>query len=47
MRSWASWCVDMAEVTQALYNKEVDGKVVIDDELKTAIDSYYAQYGVK
>ena len=39
--------VDMAEVTQALYNKEVDGKVVIDDELKTAIDSYYAQYGVK
>lgn len=39
--------VSMSEVTEALYNHEVDGKVVIDDELKAAIDAYYATYGVK
>ena len=39
--------VSMDEVTEALYNKEVDGKVIIDDTLKAAIDAYYQQYGVK
>ncbi len=39
--------VSMEEVTQALYNKEIDGKIVITDELKAAIDSYYEQYGAK
>ncbi len=39
--------VSMDEVTEALYNKEVDGKVIIDDTLKSAIDAYYQQYGVK
>ena len=39
--------VSMAEVVETLYNHEIDGKVVIDDELKTAIDAYYEQYGVK
>ena len=39
--------VSMSEVTEYLYNKEVNGKVLIDDELKGAIDNYYAQYGVK
>ena len=39
--------VDMAEVVECLYNKEVNGKVVIDDTLKAAIDAYYEQYGVK
>ena len=28
--------VSMAEVVETLYNHEIDGKVVIDDELKTA-----------
>ena len=37
--------VTMEEVVEALYNKEVDGKVVINDEIKTAIDKYYEQYG--
>lgn len=37
--------VTMKEVVEALYNKEVDGKVVINDEIKTAIDKYYEQYG--
>lgn len=39
--------VTMEEVVECLYNKECLGKVVINDELKTAIDEYYKQYGVK
>ena len=39
--------VSMAEVVEVLYNHEVEGKVVIDDELKARIDAYYEQYGVK
>lgn len=39
--------VTMEEVIEHLYNKEYNGKIVIDDELKRAIDAYYEQYGVK
>ena len=39
--------VDMAEVTEYLYNKEINGQVIIDDAVKAAIDDYYRQYGVK
>ena len=39
--------VSMAEVTEHLYNKEYNGKVVIDDTIKAAIDAYYEQYGAK
>ena len=39
--------VDMTEVTDALYNHEVDGRVVIDDKIKLALDRYYARYGVE
>ena len=39
--------VDMNDVVEALWNKEVNGEVVIDDTIKAAIDAYYAQYGVK
>ena len=39
--------VSMPEVIECLYNKEVDGKVVIDDDIKARIDAYYDQYGVK
>ena len=39
--------VDMEEVVECLYNKECNGKVVIDDTLKVAIDAYYEQYGAK
>ena len=39
--------VSMAEVVEVLHNHEIDGKVVIDDELKARIDAYYEQYGVK
>jgi orotate phosphoribosyltransferase len=39
--------VSMADVVEHLYNRECQGKIVIDDAIKTAIDAYYAQYGVK
>ncbi len=39
--------VTMAEVVEALYNKPVNGQIVIDDEIKAAIDAYYATYGVR
>lgn len=39
--------VTMDEVVEHLYNRECQGKVVIDDEIKTAIDAYYKQYGCK
>ncbi len=38
--------VSMDEVVEYLYNKEIDGKVLIDDEMKAKIDAYYEQYGV-
>lgn len=39
--------VTMAEVVEYLHNKEVLGKVWIDDEIKARIDAYYEEYGVK
>ena len=39
--------VDMNDVVEALYNKEVNGEVIIDVTIKSAIDAYYEQYGVK
>lgn len=39
--------VNMAEVTEYLYNREICGKVVIDDTIKAAIDAYYEQWGAK
>ena len=39
--------VTMEEVVECLYNKECQGRIVIDDTLKEAIDTYYLQYGAK
>ena len=39
--------VSMEEVTECLYNQPCNGKVIIDDAIKAAIDEYYEQYGVK
>lgn len=39
--------VSMQDVVNALYNKEVNGRVLIDDEMKKRIDDYYAEYGAK
>ncbi len=38
--------VSMEDVVECLYNKECQGRVVIDDTMKAAIDAYYKEYGV-
>lgn len=43
----ANAIVSMAEVVEHLYNKPYKGKIIIDDTIKSAIDAYYEQYGVK
>ncbi|MDE7184046.1 MAG: orotate phosphoribosyltransferase [Lachnospiraceae bacterium] len=39
--------VTMEEVVDHLYNRKYNGRVLIDDKMKEAIDTYYAQYGAK
>ena len=39
--------VTMAEVVDHLYNKPYKETIVIDDNIKTALDEYYKQYGIK
>jgi orotate phosphoribosyltransferase len=39
--------VTMEEVVEHLYNRDCQGRVVIDDTIKTAIDRYYEQYGCR
>ena len=39
--------VTMEEVVECLYNKEIDGAVWIDDEMKAKIDAYYEEYGAR
>ena len=39
--------VTMAEVVEHLHNKEYKGQIIINDEIKQAIDAYYEKYGVK
>ena len=41
----ANAIVSMTDVIEHLYNKPYKGQVLINDELKAAIDEYYAQYG--
>lgn len=43
----ANAIVSMEDVVEHLYNKECNGKVVINDDIKKAIDEYYTQYGAK
>ncbi|MDV4151770.1 orotate phosphoribosyltransferase [Clostridium sp. AL.422] len=38
--------VTMKEVVEYLHNRELNGKVYIDDDLKTSIEKYYEKYGV-
>ena len=38
--------VSMDEVVEHLWNRECQGKIVIDDAMKARIDEYYKQYGV-
>ena len=39
--------VTMADVVECLHNKPYNGNIYINDEMKAAIDRYYAQYGAK
>ncbi len=39
--------VSMKEVVEYLYNRPYKGTIYIDDTLKSAIDDYYSQYGIK
>lgn len=39
--------VTMEEVVEHLYNRPCQGKIIIDDTIREAIDSYYRQYGCK
>lgn len=43
----ANAIVTMDEVVEHLYNKPCNGEIVIDDTIKSAIDAYYKEYGVK
>jgi orotate phosphoribosyltransferase len=38
--------VTIEDVVDHLYNKEINGKVIIDDEMKKKIEEYYDVYGV-
>ena len=39
--------VSMKDVVEYLYNRPCQGKIMIDDTMKAAIDAYYDIYGVK
>ena len=39
--------VTVRDVIQTLYNKEVDGTVVVNDEMKAKMEAYLAQYGIR
>ena len=43
----AASIVTMEDVVEHLYNRPIDGEVVINKEIKKAIDEYYAEYGAK
>lgn len=43
----ANAIVTMAEVTEYLCNKPYKGRIMIDNEMKAAIDAYYDKYGAK
>ena len=39
--------VSMKDVTERLYNREINGKVIINDEMLAAIKAYFAEYGAE
>ena len=39
--------VTMEEVVEYLYNREYQGRIIIDDTIKAAIDAYYKTYGLR
>ena len=43
----ANAIVSIADVVECLYNRPCQGRLIIDDKMKEAIDKYYEQYGAK
>lgn len=43
----ANAIASMADVVECLYNRPCQGRLIIDDKMKEAIDKYYEQYGAK
>ena len=43
----ANAIVSMADAVECLYNRPCQGRLIIDDKMKEAIDKYYEQYGAK
>ena len=39
--------VSMKDVVDELYNKEIDGQIVIDDAMLASIRAYFAEYGAE
>ena len=39
--------VSMSEVVEHLYNKPIDGEVLLNKDIKKALDEYYAEYGAQ
>ena len=39
--------VSMSEVVEHLYNKPIDGEVLLNKNIKKALDEYYAEYGAQ
>lgn len=39
--------VNLEEIVSYLHNKEINGKVILDDTIKSAIDAYREKYGAK
>lgn len=42
----AHWIIDLDELLEILYNREVDGKVYIDDAMMEKIRAYRSEYGI-
>ena len=38
--------VTIEEVVDYLHNREIDGKVIVDDAMRTKIEAYRQKYGV-
>ncbi len=43
----ANAIVTMGEVVEHLYNRPYKGQIIINDEIKAAIDAYYQEYGIQ
>ncbi|MDD9302002.1 MAG: orotate phosphoribosyltransferase [Desulfobacter sp.] len=39
--------VTISEIIEFLHNREINGQIVLDDKMKTKIESYLAEYGEK